>query len=254
MKLISGVGTFTLFGAVESFRFALHRPSMARLYSTMNPLRIVIVGGSTRKDGPPFPAPLGNRVLKFVEQEISRRGHDTVVIDPLQENLSIMNKPHFAYKSSDVPENLQEIAAKFKNADGYIMCTPEYNHAPGPALLNTLAHFGSSLFSFKPSAIVSYSAGQWGGTRAAHALRPVLSELGCIPVSAMIHIPKAQQVFDEDGNILDDKALESWRSYVNRSFSQLEWWAEAAKEHKKNVDPLEVSPVFGKDPSQRDAA
>lgn len=34
---------------------------------------------------------------------------------------------------------------------------------------------GSSIFSLKPSAIVSYSAGQWGGTRAAMALRPILS-------------------------------------------------------------------------------
>ena len=38
------------------------------------------------------------------------------------------------------------------------------------ALLNLLDHFGGSLFAFKPSAIVSYSAGQGGGTRAAHAL------------------------------------------------------------------------------------
>jgi len=37
------------------------------------------------------------------------------------------------------------------------MVTPEYNHAPGPALLNLLDHFGSSTFSFKPSVIVSYS-------------------------------------------------------------------------------------------------
>ena len=48
-----------------------------------------------------------------------------------------------------------------KAADAFVMVTPEYNHAPSPALLNTLNHFGSSLFSFKPSAIVSYSQGQW---------------------------------------------------------------------------------------------
>ena len=45
--------------------------------------------------------------------------------------------------------------------------------------------------SYKPSLICSYSAGQWGGARAAVLLRPALSEMGCIPVSAMIHVPKA---------------------------------------------------------------
>merc|ERR1739842_289582 len=30
-----------------------------------------------------------------------------------------------------------------------------------PALLNILNHFGSSVFSYKPSAIVGYSMGQW---------------------------------------------------------------------------------------------
>ena len=38
-----------------------------------------------------------------------------------------------------------------------------------------------------------------GGTRAAAGLRPVLSELGCLPVSSMVHVPKAHQVFDEAG-------------------------------------------------------
>jgi hypothetical protein len=47
--------------------------------------------------------------------------------------------------------------------------------------------------------LLRYSAGQWGGTRAAHALRPVLSELGALPVSAMVHIPNAGDALDESG-------------------------------------------------------
>ena len=38
-----------------------------------------------------------------------------------------------------------------------------------------------------------YFQGQWGGTRAAAGLRPVLSELGCLPVSAMVHVPSAHR-------------------------------------------------------------
>ena len=67
-----------------------------------------------------------------------------------------------------------------------------------PALAHLLSHFGSSLYAYKPSAIATYSAVQWGGARAAINMRTFLAELGCLPVSAMIHVPKAQEVFDED--------------------------------------------------------
>ena len=73
---------------------------------------------------------------------------------------------------------------------------------------------------------MTYSAGQWGGTRAGVSLRTTLSELGCLPVSAMIHIPKAQEVFDRDGNVdtsKDNNDTEQWRNYSSRCFSQLEW-------------------------------
>lgn len=116
-------------------------------------------------------------------------------------------------------------------------------------------HFGSSIFSFKPSAIVSYSAGQWGGTRAAHSLRAILSELGCLPVSAMVHVPKAQEVFDDRGSILKGVDAERWRGYMARTWSQLEWWGEAAKTHRRTVDPLarSMSPPLVTSPAQRNA-
>jgi chromate reductase, NAD(P)H dehydrogenase (quinone) len=117
--------------------------------------------------------------------------------------------------------------------------------------VNILNHFGSSEFSFKPSAIVSYSAGQWGGTRAAIALRPILSELGCLAVSAMIHIPKAQEVFDEAG--MATKGEAEWDAYADRCFSQLEWWSTAAMEHRTKADPFGSSPPFKSAPAQRNA-
>ena len=104
---------------------------------------------------------------------------------------------------------------------------------------------------------MTYSAGQWGGARAGVALRTTLSELGCLPVSAMIHIPKAQIVLDRDGNInttsKDSNDSEQWQKYCGRCFSQLEWWAEAAKRHREISDPFDESPVFAKTPDQRNA-
>lgn len=101
-------------------------------------LRIGLILGSTRTEGPPYPAPLGKRIGKFLSSELSSRGHDVFVVDPSIEQLESLRKPHFAYRKADVPWPLDDLATKFANADAYVMCTPEYNHAPSPALLNIL--------------------------------------------------------------------------------------------------------------------
>lgn len=216
-------------------------------------LNIAIICGSTRTEGPPHPI-IGPRVVSFVRESLERRGNTVIVVDPRTIDLGLMEKPHFAYPPNQVPPALSEIFETLLATDAYVAVTPEYNHAPSPALINVLNHFGSSTFSFKPSAIVSYSAGQWGGTRAAHSLRPILSELGCIPVSAMIHIPFAQNALDENGRVIGQEAdVERWRSYSDRCLSQLEWWGTAAKDHRRVVDPNVASPAFRSDPSQRNA-
>ena len=104
--------------------------------------------------------------------------------------------------------------------------------------------------------LVTYSAGQWGGTRAGVALRTTHSELGCLPVSAMVHIPEAQNVFDRDGNVdisKNDNDPVRWQKYCGRCFSQLEWWADATRRHRELVDPFDESPMFVKTPEQRNA-
>ena len=61
------------------------------------------------------------------------------------------------------------------------------------------------------------------------SMRAFLSELGCLPVSAMLHFPKAQEVFDESGDYLESVSdADRWDSYFNRTFLQLRWWCEAS--------------------------
>mmetsp|Transcript_51618 Transcript_51618/g.154975 ORF Transcript_51618/g.154975 Transcript_51618/m.154975 type:complete len:256 (-) Transcript_51618:384-1151(-) len=216
-------------------------------------LNIAVITGTTRNAGPPRPI-LGPRVANYVISKLEQRGNDVTLVDPREIEIPLLQKPHFAYAKSQVPSNLKDIHDKFLKVDAFVTITPEYNHAPSPALINVLNHFGSSTFSFKPSAIISYSSGQWGGTRAASALRPILSELGCLPVSAMVHIPNTAGVFDEDGSLMcESKDIERWHSYFDRCFSQLEWWGDAAKNQKMLVNPFTESPSFSRNPSERNA-
>lgn len=218
-------------------------------------MKLLVFLGSVRQSTPPTPARLGERVALSCKQQIEHQSEaiDVEVIDPLDFELGPIFKPHFAYSSATVPSSLHMLANKIQQADGYVMVSPEYNHSMSPALANLLNHFGSSLFSYKPSVIVTYSAGQWGGARAAVNMRTFLSELGCLPVSAMIHIPKAQEVLNDNGRFSSEVSITEWESYYQRALSQLQWWAMAAK-HRRASEEGEQRPVaFTLSPAQRNA-
>ena len=215
-------------------------------------LKILVFLGSTRDSTPPRPARLGQRVARALVAQLEEGGHDVALIDPLEFDLHGPFKPHFSYSKAQVPDGLDALARQIEAADGYVMVSPEYNHSMSPALAHLLNHFGSSLYSYKPSVIASYSAGQWGGVRAAVNMRTFLSELGCLPVSAMIHVPRAHDVLDEHGSYLEGVDGEEWSGYFNRALAQLAWWAEAANRQRSEGERKQVG-AFKRDPSQRNA-
>lgn len=216
-------------------------------------LTFLVFLGSARDSSPPYPARLGLRVARACVARLEASGAEAHLVDPLEFAFGPVFKPHFAYPRGEAPAALDQLAGRIGNAHGYVMVSPEYNHSMSPALAHLLNHFGSSLFAFKPSAIVTYSAGQWGGARAAVGMRTFLSELGCLPVSAMIHIPKTQDVLEEDGSCRAGQDAEAWTGYFGRTLGQLEWWAAAARDGRAARDPQARSPAFRRRVSERDA-
>lgn len=216
------------------------------------PLTFLVFLGSVRASTPPRPARLGLRVARACVARLVADGHQAVLIDPLDIDMSGPFKPHFSYAKGKAPEALEDLARKIDGADGYVMVSPEYNHSMSPALANLLNHFGSSRYSYKPSAIVTYSAGQWGGARAAVNMRTFLSELGCLPVSAMIHLPKAQEMLNEAGGYEADVDAAQWDGYLGRTFAQLVWWALAARREREDGSAV-LPAAFARDLSQRNA-
>lgn len=179
-------------------------------------------------------------------------GWDTHLVDPLDIDLGPVFTPHFAHAEGRAPAALDTLAQQIAATDAFVMVSPEYNHSMSPALAHLLNHFGASRFAYRPSAIVTYSAGQWGGARAAMGMRGFLSELGCLPVSAMVHLPKAQEVLDEGGGWAPGQDPAAWSGYFGRTFGQLHWWAEAAmRQHETGT--AEAPGAFDRDPSQRNA-
>lgn len=126
---------------------------------------------------------------------------------------------------------MDAMAEKIREADCFLVVTPEYNHTIPPALTSMMGHFGGSCYAFKPSGIITYSAGPWGGSRVAVALRPFLSELGCLPVSKLAIFPSPDDYLNSDGTVSDPNSR--LLKQLPELFSQVEWWAIAASNQRE---------------------
>jgi NAD(P)H-dependent FMN reductase len=96
---------------------------------------------------------------------------------------------------ADPPEKLRDLRNKINDAEGYLPVTPEYNHSTSAAMKNTLDYFLEEYF-FKPSAIVSYSPGGFGGINAAQHMRLIFGELGAPSIPSSFPISKVHEVFN----------------------------------------------------------
>mgnify|MGYP003542623363 FL=1 len=215
-------------------------------------MKVLVFLGSRRKSSPPMPARLGERVVAFLAAQLGSR-FEPVIIDTLDYPPTEVFKPAFAFADKTRPLHLSRLEQLIREADAYVMVSPEYNHSMSPALADLLNHFPSSAFAFKPSLIATYSSGQWGGARAALNMRVFLAELGCLPVSAMLHFPHADKVFQASGQLRQDQDEARWSSYAQRGIQQLYWWASAAVHQRAVLNPFAASPAFQKTPAERDA-
>jgi len=49
-------------------------------------------------------------------RELGQRGHDVILVDPIKENLPMLQKPHFAYAEGKAPEGLEALCTELRAA------------------------------------------------------------------------------------------------------------------------------------------
>jgi len=182
-------------------------------------LRTVVFYGSVRSERQ------GIRAARFVVNKCRERGHQVDLIDPLDYPLPLLDKMYKEYEPRQAPPLLKKMAELIIPADVYIVVSGEYNHTIPPALANLMDHFLDEYF-YKPSAIVCYSAGSFGGVRASIALRSILAEMGASSIPSVFPIPKVQDVFDVNGEPKDPAYHERIKDFLD----EVEWYAIALKE------------------------
>ncbi len=189
-------------------------------------LSVPVLLGSVRRDR------VGIRAARLIVAALTSRGHRPELVDPVVEQLPLLDRMYKEYPKGQAPAGLERLAELYRRADGFMIVSAEYNNGIPPALKNLLDHFLEEYF-WRPSAIVCYSPGQFGGVRAAMQLRMTLAELGMSSIPSIFPIPRIVQVLDPEG-----RPLESWvESRLDRFIAEFCWYARAMKRERAGGTP-----------------
>ena len=126
--------------------------------------------------------------------------------------------------------NAQKWVEDVKDADGYLIITPEYNRSIPGVLKNGIDYLGYEIKG-KPVKIVSYSINMAGGAKAATALVDMLHMLNAVALPTNTALSKAQEWLNEDGSFNRDADGYKYNiETAQNAFQEIIYYANALKD------------------------
>lgn len=124
------------------------------------------------------------------------------------------------------PAAVTALKERIVAGDGLLLVTPEYNHSIPGVLKNAIDWLSRPpsdsprVFGGRPVALIGASMGGFGTVLAQNAWLPVLRALGMRPwFGARLLVSNAARVFDERGEIIDDRIREQLAQFM-RGFAE----------------------------------
>jgi NAD(P)H-dependent FMN reductase len=115
---------------------------------------------------------------------------------------------------------------KIREADAYLVITPEYNHSVPGVLKNAFDNvFLSFALRNKPLAAVGYSGGIAAASRAIEHLAHIAIEADMAPLRSSVLIPFVNDAFDATGDPVNPMTQVA----LTITLDDLAWWASALK-------------------------
>jgi NAD(P)H-dependent FMN reductase len=162
---------------------------------------------------------------RFVfEQTLKRADVETELIDVRKLPMTL----------DDAGEQMKDAAfsATIERCDGIILVVPEYNHGY-PGLLKHALDMNLKEYIHKAVGICGVSAGPFGGARVIESLLPVMRELGLVTIFEDVNFGTVQNIFDEQGTLLD----QSYVRRVEKFLNELIWMARVLRHGRENILP-----------------
>ena len=123
------------------------------------------------------------------------------------------------------PTTVDAFRELVREVDAVFFATPEYNSSIPGALKNALdwasRPMATNAFRNKPVAVISSSAGAFGGVWAAAELRKVLAAMGARVTEAELAVGHAHERFGDDGRLADDDVREGLRDALGTLVAEL---------------------------------
>ena len=160
-------------------------------------MRVLAISGSLRD------ASNSTALLRALREE-APEGVDVVLWDGLK-SMPPYDQDDDVFPAPAAPAAFRELV---READAVFFATPEYNSSVPGALKNALdwgsRPLATNAFRNKPVAVISSSAGAFGGVWAAAELRKVLGAMGARVVEAELSVGHAHEKLDDEGRLADD--------------------------------------------------
>lgn len=174
----------------------------------MPAVRLLAMPGSARRGS------FNRLVLRVLVRGAERAGARVTLFEPREHPMPLYDGDLEA--TDGVPPAAARLQSLFADHDGLLLASPEYNGFFTPLVKNTLDWLSRPLADGsgrpgtvhvrgKPAGIVSASPGALGGIRSLQHTRQYLSNLGFLVVPDQVGLPKADQAFDEAGELRDER-------------------------------------------------
>jgi len=135
------------------------------------------------------------------------------------------------------PADVKAFKRAIAEADGLLICTPEYNFSIPGVLKNALDWASrpakTSVLRGKPVVVMGASTGAFGTARCQLALRSVFAFCNMHPLNyPQVLIGHAGEKFDSSGRLIDEET----KGYISDNLKGFAVWVRILQEGKKVVD------------------
>jgi chromate reductase len=194
-------------------------------------MRVLTIAGSLREDS-------YNRALARAAAELAPDGVHVELYDGLGE----LPHYHADVDGADTPTSVRELRRRIAEADAVLFVTPEYNGSIPGVLKNAVdwasrpARRESALWG-KTVAVAGASTGSFGALWAQQDLRRVLGVAGARVIEGELHVPKANENFDDGGRLVNELVAARLRAHLHALVVAAEPSLDAAAGHGQSEEP-----------------
>lgn len=167
--------------------------------------KILAMGGSLRRDS------FNQKLAAMVADAARQAGAEVTLISLRDFPLPLFDQDLEA--ATGKPENARKLKALFREHQGLILASPEYNSSVTAALKNAIDWVSRvdtndepslAALAGKTAVLCAASPGGLGGLRGLVHLRSILGNIGITVLPDQVAVGSAHTAFREDGSLIDD--------------------------------------------------